>query len=167
MSDAILQKDVAARLGLSDRRVRQLIASRILPEPGHEGLYDADECAVRYRLYTAGTDRDWSDFFDDLEADDKKLSALVEKATQPKASLDDIGMAGRAVLKLFGRLRFAMVVNEKSEATSALITRLLAIDEAAAMAPVFDAVDAFNTRHAAKGRKPVPIREQLTKAAHG
>jgi hypothetical protein len=161
MMERLSQKLLAERLGVTPRRVRQLIAENILPGPDSAGGYDAAECEARFLLFSGGSPQAWSRFFDAQEADGAALSQLRETAWDKRATLEEIGAYGRAVIRWHSRLKFAQAVHYKADETSALITRLAAIDEASAFDDVLQTVDAYNARQAPKGKKPVPLREQI------
>ncbi len=63
-TNAVSQKELAKELGVTDRRVRQLVKERIIPAPRDES-YDLDLCRRRYRLYSGGSDREWEAAFDE------------------------------------------------------------------------------------------------------
>lgn len=160
-TETVTQKALAARLGVTDRRVRQLIERNILPAANHAGRYEFDECERRYHLYSTGAPFEWNTFIDELEADGRRLTSLRAAAHSPKAKLAEIGVYGRATLAWFSRLKFAQACRIKSETELALISRLVAYDEAASFDDVLQAVDAMSARQAPKGKTPVPARELL------
>jgi hypothetical protein len=166
MDDRHPQKIIAERLGLTGRRVRQLLAEHILPEPDNEGLYDWPTCAERYRLYSRGTDSDLLNFLDTVEERSRRLEDLVEKVSRPQATMEDMGLAGRETLWVFGALRFLTGVKTEPDSLKQILMRSINRDEADAMAFIFAAMDAYNKRHAPKGTKVKTMREQALAIAN-
>ena len=132
------RKEVAAALGLTERRVRQLIASQILPEEGTDGGFDLPICETRYDLYHDGSAAEWAEFLDGLERDAKATEKLGQKALRTEATLADVQAASRALQRVFSATRFALAANprEKSADVRAMMLRLVDYDERAAFAPL-------------------------------
>ena len=84
------QKNLAKQLGLTDRRVRQLVEEKILPEPDEADGYDLEKCRARYDLYAHGDDVSWADFDRQMLEDAHQLEELMAKALKPKARQKDL-----------------------------------------------------------------------------
>jgi hypothetical protein len=111
------QIELAAELGLTDRRVRQLSKDCILPEPHHaDGLFDLALCRERFELYRDGSDRDWEDFYRDLEDDTKKTKTLFERAISDAGTADDVRAASLAVQANGESFRFVTACKSKTSA---------------------------------------------------
>lgn len=114
------QQSLAAELGVTDRRVRQLIEQRILPPADAEGRYDLAMCEERYRLYRNGSDRDWADFFADAEAGISETARVFERAFADDATPDDVTRAAIAVSEDLARAQFMSAAKAKSPAEAEL-----------------------------------------------
>lgn len=111
------QKALAAALGLTDRRVRQMIEERLLPPPGADGLHDVARAQQRYALYQdddrAG--QAWEAFLSGLERRAGKVDLLVKKALKPQAGWQALREASTAAQDLFDDLAFVNAARGRSD----------------------------------------------------
>ena len=107
-------KEIAFELGLTERRVRQLVDECILP-PAIEGTFDADLCRRRYRLYTRGASADWTPIYDDIVALAATSEDLVARALGPNGTVVDIARACESVSALWSDMRFISAVKSSSQ----------------------------------------------------
>jgi len=127
------QQALARELGVTDRRVRQMVEGHILPEP-RDGLYDLGFCQDRYGLYREGTDRDWDRFFDQCEDLARESTELLRAALKPTSTLDMVTAASRAVQASYRDMRFMTAVRSKSDSERTLFFRVWEREETEAMA---------------------------------
>jgi hypothetical protein len=132
----INQKALAVELGLSTRRIRQLVAARILPESDDNGLYDVDLCRARFELYSFGSDADWFRFYERTERDAATVDRLVKKATAPGADKAALGKAGAAMAALFDGLRFITACRSTSDSEREFVMGQWEREEASAFWPL-------------------------------
>ena len=113
----VSQKQLARELGLTDRRVRQLEAERILEaETDWESGYDVTKCRERYALYQRPEDRfAWDAYFDQFVRDGRAADAAAAKALDG-GSTDDVRRAIRLNEELFSDWRFIDAVKAPREA---------------------------------------------------
>ena len=123
------QGDRASALGVSDRRVRQLIEQYIVPRPHHVDGHDIPLAVERYQLYRDGSQRDWDDFFDEAEAGTTEASALMTGAFEEGATLEDVKRASIAVQDDPARLHFLSACKSRSKAESDLFHGIWSKDE--------------------------------------
>ena len=110
----VSQLALARDLNLSDRRVRQLVAERILPPPRDEG-HDLDLSRQRYKLYSNGSERDWELAFDEAEDLARMASDLNAKAFADDAVPEDVTVASRAVQASTTMMAFLTGAKSKSQ----------------------------------------------------
>lgn len=118
------QKRLAAELGVTDRRIRQLVEELILPPPDLDDGHDLALCRERYELYREGTDRDWADFMDCAEVGSKEAAALFKRALSDQATLADVKKASAAVQQDTARLHFLTACRSKSQEEKKLFHQL-------------------------------------------
>src|SRR4051794_18089183 len=92
----VSQVELARGLGITDRRIRQLVDERILP-PAADGGFALDLCEHRYKLYTSGREDDWNQAFRQAEMLAEVAADLVEKAYADGAVAADVTAASIAV----------------------------------------------------------------------
>ena len=137
------QAKLAQHLGITDRRVRQLVEEKILPPADEAGGYDAEFCRDRYRLYSSGNDDDWENFYRQIEDDAHEVERLMKKALQPRAKQKDLAATAQAHIALFDDLRFAMAAKGKSRPEHALVMRLIDYDERASFSRLWERTTRF------------------------
>lgn len=120
MTTLVNQQQLAAGLGVTDRRIRQLVEQRILPPADSEGCYDLATCRERYELYRSGNERDWSDFYRDAEAGIHETAAIFERAFADGATVADVKRASEAVSADMARAHFISAAKAKSQAEADL-----------------------------------------------
>jgi hypothetical protein len=131
MPKDINQKSLVRELGITARRVRQLVEAKILPEAG-EGIYDLAVCKEFYELYSRGSDRDWEDFEARILEDAAEVEKLSKIALRPRATFSQVVHAARASVQLWNAIRFCMAAARGvGDATKALTLRLVDYDERA------------------------------------
>jgi hypothetical protein len=90
-------KKLASELGVTVRRVRQMVEEHILPPP-RDGKHDLARCERRYRLYKRGADADWNAFYDEVEEAAKDAAKKFERALKRPAGVpDDAAVIAAAV----------------------------------------------------------------------
>jgi hypothetical protein len=115
------QRTLAAKLGITDRRVRQLVETFILPEAQHsDGRYDLDLCQDRYELYREGSDADWERFGEDMVVATKATAVLYDRAMADEAKVEDVQRASSAVQADEARFRFYNACRAKSKSEADL-----------------------------------------------
>lgn len=112
-SSRVDQKALAKDLGITPRRVRQLVAADLLPEPDDDG-YDLERSRQFYALYTNGSPRGWRDFHDEISALAIRVERWVKKAET--LSKPNLAKAGREANRLFENLRFSIAATSDSDA---------------------------------------------------
>lgn len=136
----IPQIELARMLGVTPRRVRQMVKDHLLPPPDDDELYDGAECETLYSLYTDGDDYAWSRFYDDLGRCSGEIDRLVRRLEKISAKGDDaidaIGAAAVMTIQTFTRLRFALSARVRSKPEYPLLMQKLDMDEAQQFAPI-------------------------------
>lgn len=116
VSNRVNQQELAQELGVSDRRVRQMIDSFILPQPHHDdGGYDLALCRERYDLYRNGSPDDWSEFFDETIDLAKETEKLVDRALSDAGTLEDTKLASLRTQIDIARMHFITACQSKSQ----------------------------------------------------
>jgi hypothetical protein len=111
------QQSLAQELGVSDRRVRQMVDSFVLPQPHHDdGGYDLAVCRERYELYRNGSPEDWNDFFDETIDLAKETEKLVDRALSDSGTLADTRLASQNTQSDFARMNFITACRSQSQA---------------------------------------------------
>jgi hypothetical protein len=119
------QTALASELGVSPRRVRQLIAEGILPGPNEAGTYDLERCVQQHALFLARHDAGaWAPFEDRLLRAARRVERLLATAVRPAASGPQLQAASVAVQGLFSDLSFMTVCRSKTPAERDLFLRL-------------------------------------------
>lgn len=119
----VSQKDLAAALGVTTRRVRQMETEFILPPP-RDGTYDLGLCRERYQLYRTGTDRDWQAFYGEAEDAGRRTKRLMDAVEAPDATDADVRAASLAIQDLFATARFITACRSTTDAERAFIMPL-------------------------------------------
>ena len=136
------QTKLATALGITTRRVRQLIDSRILPE-GREGKWYLPTCSERYKIFTHKTERDLDVVAYDVEQRAEALQDLLNELVDAEEDGLRRDLLPKAVVlhrELFEAIAFAMSAWSKSESERALMFRLIDYDAREAFAPIWRAV---------------------------
>lgn len=118
------QKELAARLQITDRRVRQLEELGIIVIEHPDEVYDLELNLERYSLYKNGDDEDWREFYAETDRAGIEAKHLFENAMKETATVADIGAAARASNGLLARMRFITGAREKEENLRMLFMRL-------------------------------------------
>jgi hypothetical protein len=108
-------KELAGELGVTVRRVRQMLEEHILP-PLRDGRHDLERCERRYRLYKYGTAADWNVFYDEVEAGAKGTAEKFERALKPGATDAHITAAAVAHQSNMADLRFCAACKSRTTA---------------------------------------------------
>jgi hypothetical protein len=109
------QKQLAVELGVTVRRIRQMVDEHILPPP-RDGKHDLERCERRYRLYKRGTDADWDQFYDEVLARVKDAERKFERALRPRATDAQIRAASVAHQDHMADVRFCTVCKSRTTA---------------------------------------------------
>jgi hypothetical protein len=109
------QKELAGELGVTVRRIRQMVEEHILPPP-RDGKHDLERCERRYRLYKRGTDADWDPFYDEVLARAKDAERKFERALKPGATDAHITAAAVAHQSNMADLRFCTACKSRTTA---------------------------------------------------
>ena len=118
------QTALASELGVSPRRVRQLIAEGILPA-ARAGAYDVQRCLERHELYLARHDgAAWEAFEDRLVRDARRAERLLAAALRPAAGWPQLRTASVATQRLFSDLSFMTRCRSKTPAERTLFLEL-------------------------------------------
>jgi hypothetical protein len=107
-------KQVAKTLGLTVRRVHQLVEELILPEPDNEKRFDLDLCDLRYMLFKVGTQSQWEDFCDDVEAEAHDVETAVNIALADKPTDKQVDVAARMVMRHYSNMLFLATCRGKT-----------------------------------------------------
>jgi hypothetical protein len=113
MGDA---KRVAKHLGLTVRRVHQLVDELILPQPDNAKRYDLSLCELRYALFKHGTQSQWEDFCDDVEAEAHDVETAVNIALADKRTDKQVDVAARMVMRHYSNMLFLATCRSKTAA---------------------------------------------------
>jgi hypothetical protein len=106
-------KQIALDLGLTERRVRQLVEEHVLARA--EDGFDRDLCRYRYRLFSRGADADWRQAHDRALELAEEAEQLIALAVGPSASLVDIACACQTTQALWSHMRFLAAVQSASQ----------------------------------------------------
>jgi hypothetical protein len=109
------QKQLAVELGVTVRRIRQMVDEHILPPP-RDGKHDLERCERRYRLYKRGTDADWDQFYDEVLARAKDAERKFERALRPRATDAQIRAASVAHQDHMADVRFCTACKSRTTA---------------------------------------------------
>jgi hypothetical protein len=116
VSNRVNQQELAQELGVSDRRVRQMIDSYILPQPHHDdGGYDLALCRDRYDLYRNGSAEDWEEFFDETIDLAEATEKVVARALSDEGTLADTRLASQSTQNDIARMHFITACRSKSQ----------------------------------------------------
>ena len=116
-SSRVDQKRLARELGVTDRRVRQLVDEFILPPAHHDdGLYDLALSHDRYDLYRGGTGSEWSSFYVETEHAMRQTEKLWAKAWANEATKADLLAASLALQADMARMKFIAACRSQSDA---------------------------------------------------
>ncbi len=135
------QLELASALGITTRRVRQLIDSRILPRD-REGKWHLPTCSERYRVFTHKTERDLDAVAYDVEQRVNQLHDLLKElveAENDKLRRELLPKAVELHRETFEALAFMMATWSKSEPERALVLRLVDCDARDAFATIWRA----------------------------
>ena len=94
-------KRLARELGVTVRRVRQMVEEHILPPPNEDKKHDLERCQQRYRLYKYGTYDNWNTFYDEVEAAAKDMEKKFDSALKPGSTDEQIRAASAARRRVF------------------------------------------------------------------
>ncbi|MEH2503736.1 hypothetical protein V1290_002547 [Bradyrhizobium sp. AZCC 1578] len=130
------QIELAKDLGLTDRRIRQLVEQRILPPARDEG-HDLELSRQRYRLYSSGTDRDWEKCFDEAEDLARMAGELNDRAYEDNAGLEDIKAASIAIQRSTVLMSFITAAKSKSQSERELFWKIWDREEGQALGALF------------------------------
>jgi hypothetical protein len=108
-------KAVAKHLGLTVRRVHQLVEELILPEPDNEKRFDLNLCDLRYTLFRHGTESQWSDFIDDIEVEATDVEEKVNRALADNPTDEQVTAAIQAHLRYYSNLLFLATCRAKTK----------------------------------------------------
>lgn len=108
------QKQLAARLRVTDRRIRQLEETRIIGSNA-DGLYDPDLCAERYALYKSGSEAEWDHCFHRAELEALEADRLVKLALRDTSKLEEVTAASTAYQASMSTVRFLAGSKDKNE----------------------------------------------------
>jgi hypothetical protein len=111
MGDA---RRVAKELGLTVRRVHQLVDELILPQPDNAKRYNLTLCELRYTLFKHGTQSQWEDFCDDVEAEASDTDAKVKIALADKRTDEQVDVAARMVMRHYSNMLFLATCRSKT-----------------------------------------------------
>jgi hypothetical protein len=117
-------KRVAKELGLTGRRVHQLVEELVLPPANNAKLFDLERCALRYKLFKHGRFDQWENFYDSVEQAAKDTAPKVERALQDDPTDEEISVALRAHLSLYSDMKFLAVCRSKTGAEKNLFLDL-------------------------------------------
>jgi hypothetical protein len=107
-------KQVAKSLGLTVRRVHQLVEELILPEPDNEKRFDLTLCDLRYMLFKHGTQSQWEDFCDDTEAGAHDVETKVNIALADRRTDEQVDAAARLVMRHYSNMLFLAACRSKT-----------------------------------------------------
>jgi hypothetical protein len=120
-SNRVSQPELADALGLTARRVRQLVSEHILPDADDDGRYDFERCQRFYRLYSTGTESAWNVFYEEVQDMAARVDRLVRRATADSGSRADLAKAGHELAKLHEAVQFMVAVKSSSDAERSFI----------------------------------------------
>src|SRR5215212_6056767 len=128
----VSQKALAAALGLTPRRIRQLVEMHIIEQ--RSGGYDVATCRERLELYRHKNDREaWNEYYSDVNNLAGKVETLM--ATTPKGASTEqqIQLTSQSVQELFSCLRFIASAQAKTKAERDFFVGLWRAEEDAAL----------------------------------
>jgi hypothetical protein len=108
------QKALALRLELTDRRIRQLVDEKVLPEP-RDGRFDVARCFERYRLFRSKDPDAWAEYFDQVTRDAGEVEKLVAAALEPSSKKAEVTAASCAVQSVVSDLEFITAARSKTD----------------------------------------------------
>jgi hypothetical protein len=109
-------REVAKHLGLTVRRVHQMVDELILPQPDHEKRFELALCDLRYSLLKHGTQSQWEDFCDDIEVEASEVEEKVNRALADNPTDEQVTTAIRAHLRYYSNLLFLATCRSKTAA---------------------------------------------------
>lgn len=110
-------RELAMDLGLTERRVRQLVSEHIFP-PAEDG-FDRDLCRQRYRLYSRGPGADWRQAHDRALELAEEAEELIARALGPSGSIVDVACACESTKTLWSHLRFICAATSDTQSERA------------------------------------------------
>lgn len=134
MSGHVNQESVAAELGFTPRRVRQLVDEGVLSAPV-DGLHDIVEARRRYDLYRLARDGQtgtaaWAEALDELELLAREAEAAAA-AAEKKASRDTARNAAQAALRFTDWWRFVARCRSRTEEERQFVAGIIEANETA------------------------------------
>ena len=136
------QTQLAKALGITTRRVRQLVDARILPD-GRDGKWHLPTCGERYRIFLQKTERDIDKVAYDVEQRATQLEDLLDELVDAENDEHRRDLLPKAVdlhREMFEALAFMISAWSKSESERALMLRLIDYDAREAFAPIWRAM---------------------------
>jgi hypothetical protein len=136
------QSGLAMALGITARRVRQLISDRILPSD-RNGKWHLATCRDRYEIFTHKTERDLEDVENNLDQRMKELERMLEALTDAEDDKRRGELLPKAVaihIETFELMMFMVSVWSKSASERELMLRLVNYEARDAFAPIWRAV---------------------------
>ncbi|MBO6901185.1 MAG: hypothetical protein JJ864_07545 [Rhizobiaceae bacterium] len=162
-SSRVDQKTLATELGVTARRVRQLVQAHLLPPANDEGVYDLDRCRRYFKLYSDKTPYEWAHFFRELRDESVRVERLVRKASSASATEAELARAGKAAAELFDALRFAIAAKSQSDAERTFMRLIFDRLEVETYGPLISRT--FHLLAAKQGLTADEIGQQI--ASHG
>jgi hypothetical protein len=117
-------KRLARELGVTVRRVRQMVEEHILPPPNEDKKHDLERCQQRYRLYKYGTYDNWNTFYDEVEAAAKDMEKKFDSALKPGSTDEQIRAASAARRRVFEDMQFMAACRSKTAAERNMFLQL-------------------------------------------
>lgn len=118
------QLTLASELGLTDRRIRQMVTDHLLPAPNDDGKFDLELCRARYDLFRNGSDRDWDDFFESTEDQATNAEKLLDRALADGATAADCKSASLAIQTLHSAMMFITAAKSKTDSERQLFFQI-------------------------------------------
>jgi hypothetical protein len=110
------QKGLAEELGLTDRRIRQMVAQHLLPEPWPELGYDLERCERYYGLYQRKDEpQAWIAFLRQIEEAAVTVQRLIDRALKPRGTKEQLKAASLALQALSADMRFVTAARSNGE----------------------------------------------------
>jgi hypothetical protein len=115
----VTTKELAKAIGVTARRVGQMVEEHLMPPPNAEKRFELERCELRYRLYKHGSVTQWNCYLDEVEAAGIASQEMFERAMEADAD-DLIKPAIQAIRRVHEDLRFLAVARSKTTAESNL-----------------------------------------------
>jgi hypothetical protein len=107
---------LAEELGLTDRRIRQMVAQHLLPEPWPELGYDLERCERYYGLYQRKDEpQAWIAFLRQIEEAALTVQRLIDRALKPRGTKEQLKAASLALQALSADMRFVTAARSGGE----------------------------------------------------